>query len=181
MYQNSSYAAERLNNSLVNSLCGRVFFVREVQCNRVLNVFDIRSREEVVINLDDVDPIPVQLGFCNWKKSAYFLSRKPIRKWKQGLTTENLSVDGKNSGSGPDIMQSAIADVVQNIYPSVPKAMASLKKGSLLKVGVARNWALDNSGAVFYRLKAVGRWNEDSGVEIDTRFDYLTEEWKEAV
>lgn len=193
MFFNSRDAAMRLNGTVVRQ-DGKAVYVHDFD-NWSCRILDMESEDSS--RVDDVrkaglDLSCVPLGYCNiGNYNSYYLQRVPVRAWKQGLSNENLAVDGKvgELGSlGIGIHHSAIAEVVEGSYLTYTKALDKvyylLEEGrDSVKRAFSRKFAvgIDDGGvALFYKGRIVGSFDGREW-ELKRNYVHLTEALTEAI
>lgn len=148
-------------------------------------------RQEVEVYDDGVVLSPERMGFIpvppEWndhdKFIAIFANRRPSRTWKTGLCEDNLigSCVGKLASDyyAPGdylIRLPSLGVVVTGRYPRYEDALKAMDKGNHMQIPLARNWAIQDDGAVLYAkfTKPVGKWTEN-GIKLDENRDFLQE------
>ncbi len=171
----------RLNNSLVK-YNGQPAYVVGID-GRTLSLYLTRTRDNVLAHLPDnkLDIRPVPLGYVNLLSHCVYVSRRPERRYKQGLNTNNIRVRGKAMRMDiPDLLQSvSLAKSIGNDYPSFANALKAVK-GNPTSRAWSRRWALkddDHIGSicVCHRGNTVGTIIKGKPHLFD-KFIYLQEE-----
>lgn len=109
----------------------------------------------------------IKLGYVNYECFAYFVSRLPIRRNMQGLTTGNISVS--HGGPKAVLFSKSIRDCVLGKYPSIKEAMIKFVNVSTTSVAISRNFAIVAESSFHYldyRTKRVGVLNRDGTFQI---------------
>ena len=156
-YTNQAYAAGRLEGTIVNTIQGDPVFVEEVKASYYL-VKKLTDHKLFEIKPEDINLIPVKLGWYNDDDDAYYITRVPCRKWKQGLNPENMAIDGvyKNPIKIKWI-DIKLHNTIKGIYPTYHIVINSLKTvPSLKKRAFHRQWAVDKDGLLWYSGWVVG-------------------------
>jgi hypothetical protein len=185
------YAKQRLNNTIVR-LGKKVVHLTSIGGweYRALNLYT-RKSETIQLNQADLNLNPIPLGYVNYKGNAYYLSRKPVRKWKQGLSLDSVHIrEEKNKGfiSKSDIMHSrSLVDCVNNKYPSLSQAFHAVYSGAVTSSAFGRTFSLryDHKGkglslVLLYKEQKIGYVAND-GIELNTNFEFLKEALQEAI
>lgn len=168
------YAAKRLDNSLVRKTNGHPFLVSCTKKKKEgifcigTNLYTL-SQEEVF--LEDLNLLPVPLGFFNLGGKMIFACRKPMRKdWKQGLSVNNLVLYGaeKRSFAFPSLTHS-----IMGIYPTYEDAIVYTRKTKNRSMAFSRDFGIsnkDNTSLLIYRKYIVGEIKKDVGVLFPNKY-----------
>jgi len=118
---------------------------------------------------DDFDISTPPLGYAQWnQESVIYVSRLPVRKWKQGLSLENTKAVALPRGNADpqnvpfDFRHKAISNMMQSIYPDFKSVLKQLKKADLpIEIAVSNNCALKKiitrrTVNVYYKNELVG-------------------------
>jgi hypothetical protein len=151
-------AQQRLQNSLIRvkkSLAYVICVYLGEKTKYSLEVKYLASGKVVMIPLDDkVDLTPLPLGNINYQGDCYYLSRAPARKWKQGLTVENLTCRNYLEGyNNFPVDKACIADCVNNSYPTAKIAVESVEKDYSKAVAFSRNFSIIKNRIIVYNCK----------------------------
>jgi len=118
-------------------------------CARPLdNIDDDKAAFIINANDEDLDISSVPLGYVNTENDAVFVSRVPVRRQKQGVSTDNTVVNyhgvgnAHNDGLFGFHLKYLIA-TIEGHYPSVEDALAEVLK--------------DKRGRAFHRYFAFGK------------------------
>jgi hypothetical protein len=132
------------------------------------------------------------LGYMNFQKRALYLSRRPVRQQRQGLTNDTLSIIGVTGRPTMDhnmnnlITSNGFVDMFANKYPSFKEAGDLLDDGEVSSVAVSRKFAflIDHDlEALFLTHKSVRcgvAFKDDKGMKIPDKYHFLKEELEEA-
>ena len=190
-YDKADYAKERLSNTVIR-INNKVVYVSHRE-GWNYEVYDLKSRETEVVDLRkaDVDLNPVPLGYINKGGSAYYTTRRPVRRWKQGLDQEALRVIvGDNDVRHAMVMglltSTSIVDCIENKYPSINKAVTSIAKGGCSSMAFCRSFAIGNlkgkrgTYTLLYKGTGVGLVTK-KGVDLSSKYSYLKESIEEVL
>ena len=128
MFESQRDAEMRLTGCMVR-YNGTPVFIEGVLNGTNLAVFIPEKKITEAISWDDpnFDFSSAPLGYINHGSKAIFSCRIPHRKYKQGVSVQNITVD---SGSARDVFPSdGLYSCVKNEYPSFDEAVATLRKG----------------------------------------------------
>jgi len=179
MYEdNLEYAKGRLELTLVR-VKEEPFFVHTVKnIGKTMvaeGVFFYKEGEISVVKMSDLNLEPVPLGYINYGPSAYFLLRKPARKWKQGLNTGNMGFVGAQGFR--DFPPREMRETVLGIYPTFKDSLNLIK--THVKVAFCREFAITENKHILYRERNVGK--VDKLVSLEPRYNYLSEYLEEMI
>jgi hypothetical protein len=153
-------------------------------------VRNLLTQRESRIKIDEDNwTAPMQrLGFINIQGSCLYLTRNPIRRYKTGLSKENLNVATLPELPYPrGAMQAMtkvkeldcieLGDCIMGKYPSFEEALQEVQSG-VSAMAFDRQFAVDNRGNVFYKTQHVGmvKLNAKSpdAIEFHPAFTHLT-------
>lgn len=131
---------------------------------------NMRNAKEIVIDSSDnkLDISSVPLGFVRVSKThVVYVSRRPARIYKQGLSQEAIVVDHISKESRAlhpvvDIYSQSFADMILNRYPPILVVLDGLEKiNQPIEVAVSRDIAIryDNDlkiSYVYFKTDRVG-------------------------
>jgi hypothetical protein len=169
-----------LVNRLDNTFClysGAPVFVRCDGGGR-LALYDSWKNTVHLMTIKSDDPLfdvsTPPLGYCNFADGeVVYVSRDPLRKYKQGFTRDVMKVtsfDG-NYGAEVKLNSSAVQQMMSRQYPTLAKALKDIKKirarydeafipkGRYIDVAISNDCALREIGEevqVWYRQEFVG-------------------------
>jgi hypothetical protein len=120
---------------------------------------------------------PVPTGFVNTGKSVFYVQRVPVRKYKHGLSKENISVTPSRMGLLDIFKTKQMGDTICRRYPGYEEAMAAVTTTSC-QVAFHPDFALTKTGLgpvfLMYRVDTVG-WYEGGKIVLGNEFKYLKE------
>ncbi len=136
----------------------------------------------------DLTPIPLGMYHQNSDSShsAIYMARYPIRMWKIGLTSRNVSTMNVSQQSLSGVMPSELLfwtkefeQMVQGEYPSFEKAMKTIGGSPYNTMPLSRHFATSGTELFFKALgEPVGKLT-DNGYALHEPFFYLTESLQE--
>lgn len=192
MYGNDyRYAATRLDDTIARLMDGTPVYIQHVNVDGSVVYFDVeglmRGDGPKATKLENINAEPVSLGYMNAKTGCTYLSRVPVRRWKQGLRLNENCTSSNGGLNQPDY--EALAKTIRGQYPKfseVVKATGKVNnpfkgvKNSLMKAW-HRFWAYDaGTSEVHYRGEVVGKV-VDGHVNLNPSFKYLQECLMESV
>lgn len=129
------------------------------------------------------------LGYANHGSQTYWWYRKPLKQFKQGLTSQQVG----HLFSMPDVyggvrfeLSKGIANMFENVYPHISVCEKSLKDGESLNQSFHRDFALaydkfHRDCLLEYKGKMIGQSHNMKDFHLIKEFSYLHEAVKEAV
>lgn len=175
-----------LNQRLDNTVCrfrGIPYRVKFAGGNQ-LRLYSLSDKKDegIVINKDDpdFDISGVPLGYVQINPhTVAYVSRKPLRMWKQGISIDSLNVNfvSKNKALAYrfEIFSSAFEKMILHQYPTIEDARKLLKIQSSqdptsTEIAISRDIALkydhDMLTHVFYKRDRVGYIIKDENTVI---------------
>ena len=153
----------------------------------VITYLDSGDHANVRVDSLDLDPSHLPLGYVFSEGKLFVASRKPCRKYKQGLTNENfhyrevmgkVEFGGRAPRMGRDLshVSKAVVKTMMGQFPDVGTAFQSVRKGSAKMLPFSREWAVGDDGdlCVLYRGEVVG-YVTDTAVRLLPERAYLKE------
>lgn len=193
-YESSRDVELRLKGSVV-MLNKRPVFVQDVIGEDRVRVTDILSDEnkDVKVSALDLSPSSMSLGYVLAEGKLFFAQRRPTRKFKQGLTKENIftfdALDKPDDKAMADILRgaglrphinpfsAAFARSLLGEYPDVGTAFRKVRSGESKALPFSREWAVadkDDELCLLFRGDVVGYVGNDS-VKLNREHFYLKE------
>ncbi|QDP53360.1 MAG: hypothetical protein Unbinned6805contig1000_22 [Prokaryotic dsDNA virus sp.] len=145
---------------------------RECKGGFIIKIYLLRGKGSL-ITTRTTDPLlsldSVRLGYYNDGTRAIYLKRNPIRYYKRGVNSNNVS-------TGYSI--NAVINAVKGNYPSFNEALKNVSDGSILSVAFSRNFAVD-SKHLYFKGRVVGK-NLGKDVKLLRKLTFLNRELQEA-
>lgn len=150
---------------------GHPYYVRYRDRNLLtLYTLDSGGKKEYLSihpNDEDFDISTVPLGYMQFDpNTVVYLSRKPSRMWKQGLSPDGLQIVFHNANivryANVTMLCSAFQNMVLDVYPSLNEALSELRRSEKDKeIAISRDIALKiNINLkliyVYYKTEEVG-------------------------
>jgi len=187
-YTDSDYARQRLNSTVVRIGEDPIYLISEGGWE--YRAIRLKDGKDSTINIRKVDLNlnPVPLGYVNYGQEAYYLSRKPVRRWKQGLGEESLSVISHMAKKaiiprGGIIASPALAYCIENKYPSIQKCYKKINSGLVNSMSFSRDFALGWKKELillYYKGKEIGLFSKN-GLNLNKNYSFLKEALEEAI
>lgn len=178
-YDDLNYARQRLTSTFIRTKKKTPIYVSSIDLNGNdpwCYFLDMETEIPDSINLYDVDISPVPLGYMNYDGIATYLTRKPERCSKQGLTERTIHAEGRANWLG--IPFKSLAKTINNEYPSIEEALDTISKRGR-SCAWHRCFAVSKNG-LEYKGKTVGTVSK-IGISLDKNYHYLTEFLHEAL
>ena len=171
----------RLAESLV-MYKGKPFYITEYDMaeNRVSGFFPYTDKAaRFTLPSVNLDIRPPRLGYVNYRGNAIYVSRYPVRRYKQGIHSQNITfsamADKGRLLRSPEFSQALMGD-----YPYFNGALRSLSSNT--SVAFNRHWALQKEAEgvhLMYRGNPVGLY-KDNKLKLIEDYQYLKEAMEEA-
>ncbi|MGL5323574.1 MAG: hypothetical protein ACRC91_02435 [Aeromonas sp.] len=172
------YANSRLCDSVVR-LDDVPVMVHAVNRDGTVAGSSLTDGKEIRCNLEDLNLVPVELGYVNYDGHAHYVMRKPVRRdWRQGLRHNNMISD---TIPVPHLPWAAIAKAINNNYPTFEQARLMLKgKRGMHSIAWCRDFAIIKGWEVKHCGDKVGKVVGEK-VVLDEAFQYLKEALEETL
>jgi hypothetical protein len=192
-----AYAATRLDGTVASLNNGTPIFIQKVRNNGAVEYNLLTEIDNPVdrfhqVILDGVCTSPVLLGYANTDYGAVYVTRMPVRRYKQGLRRgENMlclngdprqvtwaQIDLCIKGEYPSFKEAK--NILSNTagYVSPFKGLANKKKDS---VAWHRHWALKSDGCFEYRGEFLAGKLIQGVPELYSKYLYLKEKLEESL
>ena len=189
-YHDADHARGRLVGTLVR-FAGEPVVVREVERNEgsfTLQAKRISDGQYVTARIEDFDLSPVPLGYIQVDDEAVYAERCPQRRWKQGLTLDNMlnlrNGLGRTREGCPELGYKPLRDTILNVYSSLQEAVEGVIKGTVKSKPFSRRFSVgingDNILALYYRGRETG-FVDKGEIFLNKEQHYLVEELLEAL
>lgn len=185
-YESTRDVELRLRHSVV-MYQGRPVMVMNVEDVNSVIVEDILEGEAKRVKVSDLDlqPSSAPLGYVLAGDNVFMAMRKPVRKFKQGLTQENMIVrpvsfkrrDEPLRGRGVHFGSREVAKTMIGDFPDIGKAFQDVRSGRMSIVPFSRDWAVadvEDDLSIVFRGEVVGYATDNSVKLLPERF-YLKE------
>ncbi len=185
-YESTRDVELRLRHSVV-MYQGRPVMVMQVEDIDQVVVEDILQGESKRVKVSELDlqPSSAPLGYIIHEQGVFMAMRKPVRKFKQGLTQENMIVKPVTLGRRTEALRRSpihfggkeIARTMIGSFPDIGKAFQDVRSGRKEIVPFSRDWAVaDHEGdlSIAFRGEVVGYATDNSVKLLPERF-YLKE------
>lgn len=144
-------------------------YVEAITGDNDLLVRNLNEKKDFIVKVGEIELTPVPLGMCNQGRNAYYVSRNPIRQYKQGLSHDSISVSSpcKNKSSTEietikRILNSNIRECILNIYPSIDESLELLDADKRDSVAFCRIFSIDKRLNLYYKTEKVGMIDIDN-------------------
>lgn len=111
------YARSRINGTMV-FIGGMPHFVDTIYDNGMTAVKNMMASDDYYeVHMKELDLTPPELGFFDEKQGVGYLTRLPMRQWKQGFRTAQATlVIGSRK---PDLMSQSFVKMVMGMYDTI--------------------------------------------------------------
>lgn len=184
-----------LNQMLSSSVCmykNKPYFVINVNVTYTARCFNLLTQREEHIKdcTEETFSAPTtRVGFINVKGGVVYCTRSPIRRYKVGLSAENIKFRALDDlvayPSGlretlsflSDLQRTEMADAIMNKYPTIEDAFVRCQEGASA-VAFDKQFAILGNGRIVYKDTIVGRVRrapkDINAIEFDANYAYLT-------
>lgn len=182
-YESEEDVKLRLHNSLVRKGEHPVY-VQAVDSKEVVTIHNVFTGRKERVNVEELNLSPVPLGYVVSEDVVYYVTRKPTRRYKQGLTSDNMVVKEvlRNRHTRLPINDKGLCNAVMGIYPSIEEAFQGCRNGEDI-VPFSREWAVANYKddlCVLHKGDVVGYVGDESVMLSPDKY-YLKESLMEAL
>ncbi len=183
MYENGADAKQYLRNSIIRHKGEPVMMedIEGVRGTPKLYLRSLKTRDVEIVRIDspEIDFSPVPLGYGEVEgEGTFYAARRPHRRWKQGLSQENLGMLGNSVGI--DLGRNRDLKALRNTILGKFKAFKLAAK----EVGpFHREFSVYIVGRVKhleYKGRRVGSIN-DGRPSLEEKFNYLENLLEEAL
>jgi len=144
---------------------------------------DVKSGDRITASPDELDLTPIKLGNTLLGNGYVYISRKPVRKFKQTLTRDVL-----NFSKMPFTMPTRcdlhhLAMPALGTYPKIETALSSVVDDKKQAMPFSHDWGvakIEGGIKLIYRNMVVGKVTPDRFILMPEKF-YLEESLKEVV
>lgn len=182
MWDRAEDAEMRLNGSIVvrNGQPVQVLGVRQHNNKILVNYVCLPKGDPAQAYTGDPgwDWKPIKVGYVNYGKGAYYVERKPIRKWKQGLHKDNISVTPEVAGGNGIFLTPEFLAAYNNEYPKLDEAVKAVTSKVRRGCAFSRNFAITKLEVGPLYLEYMGMivgWREGDQMHLGEEFLYLKE------
>ncbi len=130
---------------------------------------------------------PFRLGYVNGLTSldlttvAFMASRIPLRRWKQGLSDENLFL-ANGDGFWSILQHKEFTNMLTGSYPSMQTAQERLGD-KVRRVAFSRHWAVgledDKAKSLWFRGNKIGEAASFEKLQPSKKYEWLREPYSE--
>ena len=188
------YAGTRLDGTYVSLTNGTPIYIERVGANGIVDfvTLELANQKRKSCHLDDINCSPLTLGYANTPQGAYYLTRIPARKYRQGLTGASVHIKclGKNVSKAfsGDMLHNCVKgnyipfkEILRKMTENPAKINPFYQEVNVIASWAwSRRWAVRKTGDVEYRGKVVGKIS-NGAVELSKAYQYLKEELEESL
>lgn len=182
---NPAYASERLGDTVVRLCNGELIYVNNVGSVGRVSAYKITDfNSSFYCTLDDVDIEPLPLGWTMYGRNCDFISRRPVRRYKQGTHWGNISGVRLDDYGGRNVHNYTLLETaVYNKYPDWNTAL-QLVEDVYRKAALSRDFAIDEEHRLWYKslYDPIGVFNtKDQRIYLNANRFYLQETVEETL
>lgn len=141
------------------------------------NMMEISSGRQYQAPLSSLSMEPPRVGFLNLADRAVYVFRRPVRKYRQGLHSEQLVTSKGSVRDLPPLYDTVWLPTYTNTYPTFKEACQKIAKDRVRSAAFARDFAVGYENKVlllYYQDTSVGRVQDGVPV-LDAKYHFLTE------
>lgn len=160
--------------------------VKDINPDKKIRIFNIMTQKYhwVTFEFDKFSAPKCRIGYVNIMGHSLYISRKPVRRYSNGITRGNLRVSQNEGDDSPglgyavdlagELTHPALIQSVFGIYPTIEEALNECVEGRDHSVAFDRQFAVNEDRAVFYKAKYVGSVDKKTNkISFDKSFAYL--------
>lgn len=168
---------------------GEPFYVAEFLDTTRISGRILSTGRNTEINFSDIDTTPIRLGYVNGYTTPRYVTRKPARYYKQGLTSRSLEVVDHVQGAvglrlnDDFLFASNLIDTIKNNYPSFNEALANVNSEQHFPCqAFSRDFCLFKQRYIdlLWRKRTIGRIENGEAVVLQ-KYSYLQDSLQEKV
>lgn len=147
-------------------------FISEILKDRQAVCFSLATSKQKKVSIDNpcFDFTPVPLGFVNSETTAVYVSRRGVRRMKQGLSRENILItqignkidDETLYFSVKDLTTKYLVPTIKEIYPSLDQCLEAVSTDANIQA-FHKSFAVNKNFILIYKGKQVGLVDSDNG------------------
>lgn len=158
-FLNQDDTVARLDNTIVLYRgCAVYVRVRNTDPLNTIRLYKIGASQgdnyRAVLATDpDLEVYDFNLGYCNIGARAYYAARRPVRRYKQGLSVENIMFKPAVTRDGYST-HAALKQMLENTYPSFEEALTKVSSRKAESCAFDRALCLERDDTmIFLRYK----------------------------
>lgn len=167
-----------------------VIKVEDVMGDKRMMVFDLSTqrRKHINFNLDELSAPIGRIGFVNHGNWAFYVTRRPLRRYNAGLIKNNIKIDPVDCPNPARINTRVPAEEVSNLklrtvlnsingeYPSLAEALEKAKDSNGV-YAFDRQFAVTYDRNIYFRTQFVGllppRTTKKERIVFKQEFEHL--------
>lgn len=179
-FQSVADCQQRLVGSLI-LVNHRPFYVEEAKSNTHVRGYDTMNRDKMeLIDLSANCVGSPKVGYYNTAERAIYVTRKPVRRIRQGVCRENLT-SSRGGVSQETLCSKMFAQMILDVYPTLEEAYTNtVVKGRAYAIAFSREFAVTKDRELMYTDQLVGRFGEGMTVSFNGKFSCLKELYESA-
>lgn len=176
-FQSTADAQQRLLKTVIVHQ-GRPMYVHEVRSPTKVLGMDMLLRKLVEFELEPSSVAPPTLGYVNWKDSVVFVTRRPVRRVRQGVCSENI--DARVNDKNEFMSSSSFAKMLMDDYPTFKAALKDIKNEKAVRVAFSKDFAISHDFRILYQGEVVGSINGEGVLQLRPQYTCLKEIYEKA-
>lgn len=160
-FQSQQDASQRLKGTVV-LFKERPTLVVDVMSRSEFLVRDVMTGRESVEAFTPCDFKRPVLGYMNYEDRTFFITRKPCRRVRQGLCSDNLTSNHGSMVSNDRVRSKNFARMLLVEYPTFQKAYdLTVVRKMQAQCAFSRSFAVSHEGRLYYEGQDCGTVNSD--------------------
>jgi hypothetical protein len=134
----------------------------------VVTALDNLEQSFISLNSKFLDLTPVPIGCCNTPTGSVFITRRPSRSYRQGLSFHNVYI--RNFDAEPNYISNMgslrIAEMkacIKGVYPKIEEAIV-IAKEKRISCAFSRTHRISPSGELYHRTEQIGIVDFKTGI-----------------
>lgn len=164
-------SVDDLRTMYQSSVClykNKPYYIHQISPRYMATCTDLFTQRQVEIEMDETtfDP-PRRIGFMNLMGSVIYAARRPVRRYKAGLSKENTAFEyihgieypeggGRTLAEASSLKHISMADAMFDNYPTFQEARDKIKNGNTSAIAIDHQFAITKDRLVFYKKECVG-------------------------
>lgn len=176
LYESAADISQRLSGSVVRYK-GEPVYINEAMGLKYVLITHLETDENENVLYTTLDLTPVPLGNVFVDGNVAYVQRKPARKWKQGLSNDNMNVKSFQPVRVLRNISKPVIKAIKGEYPSVEGAFQKVRNGEYMGCPFSREWAVimhDGDLSIVHRGEIVG-YVTDKTIRLLPEKHYLQE------
>ena len=110
---------------------------------------------------ENFSPPRGRIGYVNHGAHTYYVKRRPVRKFQNGLALGNIHVSSPTAAFDiplviRKLMSVGFVNAMMNVYPSLKECIEATRAGRVYSMAFDKQFWLTHDGKVLYKTECVG-------------------------